>query len=145
VSDLVITVYGTPAPQGSKRHVGNGVMVESSAAVKPWREAVKAAALETSTRTLSGAVEVWACFYLKRPKYHYGTGRNALYVKPRYLDARPDAKPDLDKLLRSTLDALSDAGIWRDDSQVVRIEAGKWWADLGKIPGATIYVRAVAP
>ena len=42
-----ITVHGTPAPQGSKRHVGNGVMVESSAKVKPWREAVKWAARQS--------------------------------------------------------------------------------------------------
>ena len=37
----------TPAPQGSKRHVGNGRMVESSAKVKPWREAVRQEALAT--------------------------------------------------------------------------------------------------
>ena len=43
---LTITVHGTPAPQGSKRHVGNGVMVESSKKVKPWRQDVKHAALE---------------------------------------------------------------------------------------------------
>lgn len=29
---LTVTVLGTPAPQGSKRHVGNGVVVESSKA-----------------------------------------------------------------------------------------------------------------
>lgn len=29
-------VIGLPAPQGSKKHVGHGVMVESSKKVKPW-------------------------------------------------------------------------------------------------------------
>jgi Holliday junction resolvase RusA-like endonuclease len=43
--DLIVTVHGNPAPQGSKRHVGGGVMVEMSKAVKPWREAIKHAAL----------------------------------------------------------------------------------------------------
>ena len=47
---ITITVYGMPGPQGSKRFVGTrggrGVMVESSAKVKPWREAVKHAARE---------------------------------------------------------------------------------------------------
>ena len=37
-------VVGLPAAQGSKRHVGNGVMVESSKALKPWRSAVAEAA-----------------------------------------------------------------------------------------------------
>jgi crossover junction endodeoxyribonuclease RusA len=36
-----IRINGIPAPQGSKRHVGNGVMIESSKAVGPWREAVR--------------------------------------------------------------------------------------------------------
>jgi Holliday junction resolvase RusA-like endonuclease len=44
VPPLVITVFGQPAPQGSKRHVGHGVMVESSKKVKPWRQDVVAAA-----------------------------------------------------------------------------------------------------
>ena len=29
---------GDPAPQGSKRHVGNGIMVESSKKLPVWRE-----------------------------------------------------------------------------------------------------------
>ena len=36
-------VFGLPAPQGSKRHVGEGRMVESSKRVKPWRRQVAAA------------------------------------------------------------------------------------------------------
>src|ERR1700676_3259288 len=37
---MKITVRGIPAPQGSKRHVGGGRMIEMSKAVGPWREAV---------------------------------------------------------------------------------------------------------
>lgn len=33
-------VPGTPRPQGSKRHVGGGRMIESSKYVKAWREKV---------------------------------------------------------------------------------------------------------
>ena len=48
---LTIKVYGIPGPQGSKKFCGvsksgRGIMVESSAKVKPWREAVKWAARE---------------------------------------------------------------------------------------------------
>ena len=31
---------GVPAPQGSKRHVGMGRMIESCKALKPWREMI---------------------------------------------------------------------------------------------------------
>jgi crossover junction endodeoxyribonuclease RusA len=42
----VITFYvpGKPAPRGSKRHVGRGIMVDSSREVGPWRERVALAA-----------------------------------------------------------------------------------------------------
>ena len=36
-----------------------------------------------------------------------------------------DTKPDLDKLTRSVLDSLTDAGIFTDDSRVVAIDACK--------------------
>lgn len=35
MSTTTIIVHGIPAPQGSKRHVGNGVLLESSKMVKP--------------------------------------------------------------------------------------------------------------
>jgi hypothetical protein len=44
---VVIVVQSAGAPQGSKRHLGNGVMIESSQRVKPFRQDVKFAAAET--------------------------------------------------------------------------------------------------
>lgn len=41
-------VLGVPAAQGSKRHVGNGRMVESSKALHPWRDSVAAAARDAA-------------------------------------------------------------------------------------------------
>ena len=43
---FTFTVLGTPAPQGSKRHVGKGVMVESSRGCKPWRQDVRHTAMD---------------------------------------------------------------------------------------------------
>ena len=45
MNEIFIPVIGIPAPQGSKRHVGNGIMIENSKRVKPWRQDVKEAAL----------------------------------------------------------------------------------------------------
>lgn len=144
---ITFRVHGTPAPQGSKRHVGNGVMVESSAKVKPWRQDVKWAALEAH-KECGGtgvhfdrwtAVSVHLTFYLARPRGHYGTGRNAETLKPSS-PTWPAVKPDLDKLVRSTLDALGEAGMWADDSQVAVVEAGKEYAD-DQPPGAQVTVK----
>lgn len=139
---LMVRVHGIPAPQGSKRHVGNGRMIESSRKVGPWREAVKAAVLAATSRkptALDGPVQVDITFILPRPKGHYGTGRNAGKVRTS-APAEPTTKPDLDKLLRSTLDALTDVGAIRDDSQVVRIEAAKVYSWPEEPPGATIHI-----
>ncbi len=144
---LVVKVFGTPAPQGSKRHVGRGVMVESSKAVKPWREAVKYAALVlyADAKTppgewmRTGPVLVDVTFTLTRPRSHYHTGRNAQLLRdgaPVY----PAGKPDLDKLLRSTMDALGDAGVFRDDAQVCAVTACKVYGDVA---GAHIRVRDI--
>ena len=122
-----IRVFGHPAPQGSKRHVGNGVLIESSAKVKPWRQDVRAAAIEAAAH-FDGPVRLTVGFLLRRPASHYRTGKNAHLLRdaaPRH----PGKKPDIDKLLRSTLDGLGESGIWRDDAQVVRVRAEKLYAD----------------
>jgi hypothetical protein len=63
---LRVDVYGLPAPQGSKRHVGGGRMIEASKKVGPWREAVvRASTLDALTTAEvivddSRVVAVWA-------------------------------------------------------------------------------------
>ena len=135
---LVITVHGKPAPQGSKRHVGNGVMLESSAKVKPWREAVKSAALQVRGDRLEGAVEVAVCFTFDKPKS--APKRRRTWPVTR-------SSGDVDKLLRSTFDALTDAGVFKDDSQIVHVSAWKAFTDDDNAPmntpGAVIRVREV--
>lgn len=144
---LVITVYGTPAPQGSKKHVGNGVMVESSKKVKPWREAVKWAAIDATgagevfgdvAPMLIGPVYISLTFRFARPKFHFRTGKNAHLLRDN-APVFPSGRPDLDKLVRSTLDALGEAGVFKDDAQVVLLGAMKTYADKHPV-GARISV-----
>lgn len=151
---VAFMVYGAPGPQGSKRHVGKGVMIESSKKVKPWREAVKQAALDlviTQPWTpLDGPLVAEFAFTFKRPKSHYRTGRNAHLLRdsaPPY----PAVVPDLSKLIRSTEDALTDAGVWADDARVVayhqprKVYAGSRDEYALHAPGAVIRVWEVAP
>ncbi len=138
---IAFTVYGVPAPQGSKRHVGHGIMVESSKKVAPWREDVKLAALRAVDLSpdwdrSAAHLRLTVVFWLTRPRSHFRTGRNAHLLRDR-APAWPGTKPDLDKLLRSTGDALTTAGIYADDCRVVRIVAEKAYAVDGR-PGADI-------
>ena len=78
MNEIFIPVIGIPAPQGSKRHVGHGIMIENSKRVKPWRNDVKDAALEHyQGEIIDQAVEIEIIFLFARPKSHYGTGKNA--------------------------------------------------------------------
>jgi Holliday junction resolvase RusA-like endonuclease len=113
VTVVAFNVYGHPAPQGSKRHVGRGVMVESSKAVKPWREAVKAVALDVmdGRPALDGPLRVRMVFTLRKPA-----------TAPKRRRTWPDRTPDLSKLARATEDALTEAGVWSDDARVVQYD-----------------------
>ena len=73
-------------------------------------------------------------FYLQRPKSHSGA-RGIKASAP----ALPDKVPDLDKLLRSTCDGLTQAALIVDDALIVRIKARKVYAD-NEQPGALIYL-----
>ena len=124
-----VEVAGVPAPQGSKRHVGNGRMVESSRAVGPWREAVRAETQRACGQrfTEGQPVAVMIDFRLPRPK-----------STPKRVGL-PAKRPDLDKLVRAVLDGLVAGGALGDDGQVTWLEARKKFAGE-RGPGCSIIV-----
>jgi len=76
-------------------------------------------------------------FVYARPKGHYRTGRNAAMLR----DSAPLFKasaPDLDKLQRALGDALTQAGIVRDDALIVEWSARKLW---GTTPHVELTIR----
>ena len=126
-------VAGEAKPQGSKRgfvtKTGRVAMVEMAGnPLKQWRTAIswkmKGEAAKAGWEKTDAPVSVKLIFQMRRPK------------KPKYPD--PVTRPDLDKLSRAVLDALTDTGvIWQDDSQVVRLLAEKHYARPGE-EGVTI-------
>lgn len=122
---MKIIAYGMPAPQGSKRgfvnrKTGGVILVESSDKVKPWREAVKYAAIEVRDGglPLTGPLQVSMVFTFARPAGHFGSGKNAGLVRAG-APSHPHGRPDLSKLARSTEDALTDARAFEDDARIV--------------------------
>ena len=155
MNELRFVVHDLPAPQGSKKHVGGGRLIESSKYVKPWREAVKHAALAAIAEhnaghlvpfvTIDGPVELDIVFTMPRPRAHYRSGRNAHLLR-EHAPAWPHHKPDLDKLARSTFDALGAAGVFTDDARVVTLNASKVYPggyNSLAHPGAMIAARAL--
>ena len=127
---LTITVHGDPKPQGSKDFKGfskrgRAILVESCKDLPNWRAAVVWAAREAMAREkcapwsnevfarFTGPLSVTMVFTLPRPK---SAPKSRLW---------PDRKPDIDKLVRSTSDALKDAGVIEDDARIVHLAARK--------------------
>jgi crossover junction endodeoxyribonuclease RusA len=138
MSRLAFTVLGTPAPQGSKRHVGKGVMVESSKTLRPWRDIVAWTAKDArGQHTYDGPVNLNLTFTLARPKTHFRTGKHHAELRNDAPTFHPK-KPDVDKLVRAIMDALTTAGVWNDDSQVATLHARKVYGDT---PGVEISVE----
>jgi len=141
---LHFRVVGRPVAQGSmsafiagKRAV---VTDQKGKTLRPWREAVRATALEAAGEAwqpLAGPVRVLLLLALPRP---------ASAPKRRRTWPIGKRSGDGDKLTRAVLDALTDAGIWRDDSQVVD---GRWIKDYPgpengmHVPGVTVAVWAI--
>lgn len=136
---ITFTVQGAAAPQGSKRHLGHGVMIESSKRVKPWRSDVRDAAYEAMHRVkppenlaflpaLTAPVKVAVEFVYRRPAGHFlsdGASLSAAGRRAGYPPGRGSKSGgDLDKLVRAILDSLSGI-VFVDDGQVVDIRATK--------------------
>jgi Holliday junction resolvase RusA-like endonuclease len=116
----VFQVVGVePAPQGSKRYLGNGRFVEASKKLEPWRQAIAHAVKEMFKATgdetpFTEACQVEVTFVLPKPK----TVKRDL----------PTVAPDADKLARSLGDAISlpkYAQLIEDDSLICRWEIRK--------------------
>lgn len=129
-----VFVPGIPAPQGSKRHVGRGILVESSKTLRPWRLDVTTIAQAAHHGPPLRCARVHIVFAFPRPKSHYRTGRHAHELKPN-APRWHTSRPDIDKLERAILDALVAAGVLQDDSCVVLLTAHKTYSHQ---PGATI-------
>lgn len=133
-----LTVKGRPAPQGSKDFFGKGRFKEASPYLEAWRNAIITQAMldRKHLLKLSGPLEVLCVFWFERPAEHY-TSKGVLK------DSAPDmviVTPDIDKLLRSTYDGLTQAGVIEDDRFIVSQASQERYSNNG-FQGAVIRIR----
>lgn len=135
---------GIPAPKGSARAIvtrdGKARLIASGSNVNrdaqaAWAASVGWTARAAMVRPLDGPVRVLCEFIFARPASHTRAER-AVTSKT--------TKPDGDKLIRATLDALTGLA-YVDDAQV---SDGRWvkrYAAPGEACGAWITVEAIQP
>lgn len=150
---IAIRVHGLPIPQGSKSASvikGRAVLRDANdKTLKPWRETVRQHAanyvLHHDGLPLEGPVRAWLRFTFARPTSHYRSGRNAHLLKDGAAAFPGHSCGDIDKLQRAIFDALTDAKVWGDDTQVVDVRARKFYAGEDELaldqPGVDIIVQ----
>ncbi len=120
-------VIGLPAPQGSKTRVPNGAMLEGGSATgrakqKAWRADVAAVARDVAADTdapFDQPLRLVVEFRLPMPMSRSKAAR----VVGKWPHA---VKPDIDKVIRATLDGLTAGGLIKDDARVFAIEASAY-------------------
>ena len=114
-------------------------MIESCKRVKSWRGLVNKVARKFIKEPFTGACEVVLVFKLKRRNDHFNSKGEVKNNAPKqYLVKRND----LDKLVRSTLDALSGVA-YLDDCQVIKVIASKQYANSEEEIGANICINEI--
>lgn len=132
---VTLWVAGVPAPQGSKdgfspKGTNKVRMVESSKRVKPWRETVARCSEGLVPEPIVDPVNVFVIFVFAREKTvrrFWPTGRG---------------HGDIDKLLRSTYDALVMGGVLKDDALIVGGgQLKRYVSNPYETPGAYIWIE----
>ena len=121
--EFSFTIFGVPQPQGSMRAFipkswHRPILTSDNSKLKPWRQELAQTALVTmrecgAQKAKCGVpVSIALTFYFEKPK---SQRKSALHKT---------TKPDLDKLLRAVLDALTGIA-YEDDAQVCECRVAK--------------------
>lgn len=122
--ELVLTIPGPPVPWAAKqtsRRTGARFIParQEEATGRVIRVAQEAIERGVPGYLAGEPLELSAEFFVKRPKGHYGTGRNFRTLKERFAGVRPTGKPDLSNLVKLVEDGLVLASLIPDDDQIV--------------------------
>jgi len=148
MSDVIdFEVTGLPIPQGSLRAMVNpkthkAVVPQADQRLLTYRADLRTggqrAMHERWLPLMAWAVSMDVTFVLPRPALHYLPVNRRRAEPELRADAPvfPMGTPDIDKLCRSVLDALTGI-VFADDAQVVRLHASKVYADEPVFAGLT--------
>ncbi len=128
-----LTIPGRPRPKGSSKWIPSATTGKSvpahNANLEHWTASVTLAAQRSYGRSpTDGGVRVVIDCFFRRPKAHYRTGRKAHLLREDAPSVHVQT-PDVDKLARAILDALTGV-IYHDDSQVSALMVTKAWSDV---------------
>lgn len=126
---------GQPRPRACAVRIGGKVTarVYNPDVAERWKLQV-AHALGPPSRCIEGPVAIRVDLFFGRPKRLMTRQLMGSMV-------RHTVRPDSDNVAKAVLDAMTDLGWWRDDSQVCELLVTKWYAAAGESPGARIMLE----
>ncbi len=139
--DITFDVLGEPKSQPRPKAMRRGsfVHIYTPATAKAWKGLVASAAKPfLSPVPLEGPLTLSLDFRFIRPKSHFTT-TGALTKSARRAHT---TKPDADNLAKAVMDALTDAGLWKDDDQIVSLSVTKTYAET---QGVTVRLAQFFP
>jgi hypothetical protein len=135
--EIVLEVPGQPVPQPRPRVSTRGgfgrAYTPTKHPIHVYRQAIKLVAM-ASGKKIAGPTALLVDAVFQRPPSHW-----------RKHDLKPDAPPwpnaDGDNVLKGVADALTDAGVWGDDDQVVFWSIRKRYAARNEHARTIITIR----
>lgn len=125
-------IEGDSVAQGRPKFARRGsfVTVYDPKKSKDWKETVAWEAKRRHYKPLEGALRMVLTFRLRKPK---SVPKSRIW---------PTVRPDLDNYVKACKDGLN--GIcYKDDSQVVILEAKKEYAKDGFVPGVVVSIEEI--
>ena len=124
MANINISIPGQPIAKARPRFARRGKFVttyspqatEEGLWIMTAREQIQKAGV-----FFNGDIYLEVEFYLKRPKSHF----NKKGILKPSAPISPTGKPDLSNMLKFIEDVLNECFVWRDDSQIVGVEARK--------------------
>ncbi len=140
MQEISFTVFGEPIAQGRPKfaRIGNHVSAYDPAKSRSYKAIVRDEAIKYKPdKPLEGPLALSVMVYKSIPK-SLSKKRTQQALEG---ELRPITKPDLDNVIKGIKDSLKGI-IWRDDSQVIALQAGKWYSDRPRVEVTIKVVKA---
>lgn len=145
MKDIEFFVEGIPKAQArpcafyNKKTGRAGVYDKGNSA--EWKSKIVDACVKNEIKSFgSCCIHLEMVFHMPRPKSHFVSNNMAKGLKNDSTDLHT-SRPDLDNLEKAVMDAMTDYGVWQDDSFVCSKRSVKIYAD--NEVGMSVTIRVI--
>lgn len=118
-----MTIPMVPRPKQRPQHGRGNTYTPKE--TREYEEVVGFYARRAIKQPLRGAIRVAIDFYIPIPKSWSEVKKTAAEQG----DIRPASKPDIDNLVKATLDGMNGGIAYKDDSQIVSLIVNEWYGE----------------